>query len=285
MPIHDFDFNAPGPKNLQTLDHKPKAGSPAGAIERQPIQANPINVPDKTGRDDIFYEDININKAEDVAEILPQGYRTMDRGIKNYFSGIRIPTTDGIRMMNVRIAGGDKSFLVWRQDLRRGRVTLPVMSINRSTANFNPMKFSPPHHFMDVRFVDRTGSRVTAAFRPVPYLIDYTMTIWSEHKKDAELATYQINTRFNPLAEFIVEDEHLRGSIIMKFNSWSDASDKDVDPETRPNVRYDISITMEGWLPLPEKLLPTILGRVTTLKEDTGAFLQRATGIDVIPVS
>ena len=138
---------------------------------------------------------------------------------------------------------------------------------------------------MDVRFIDRTGSRVTAAFRPVPYLIDYTMTIWSEHKKDAELATYQINTRFNPLAEFIVEDEHLRGSLIMKFNNWSDASDKDVDPETRPNVRYDISITMEGWLPLPEKLLPTILGRVTTLKEDTGAFLQRATGIDVIPVS
>lgn len=283
MPIHEFDFQGAGPGNLQDMRYTPKTSQPPGAPEPKPlIDPKPLNFPDDTARDDIFFEDMNINKAEDVAEILPQGYRTMDRGIKNYFSGIRIPTKDGIRMMQVRIAGGDKTFLVWRQDLRRGRVTLPVMSINRGSASYNPEKFSPPYHIMARRFVDNTGGRIAAAFRPVPYLIDYAMTIWAEHKRDAEYATYQINTRFNPLAEFVIEDEHLKGTVILRWNDWTDSSDKDVDADVRPNTRYDISITIEGWLPLPEKLLPTILGKVTTFRELDGQALQNVQGRDVI---
>ena len=285
MAIHNFSFGEPGPKNLQDLRFEPKTSSPAGAVERNPKITDPINFPDQTGRDDIFFDNTNINIAEDVREILPQGFRTMDRGIKNYFSGIRIPTTDDFRMMTVRISGGDKSFLIWRQDLGRGRVTLPVMSINRGAANRYEDKYSPPFHAMRTRFVDKTGSRAANTFRPVPYLIDYTLTIWAEHKKDAELATYQINTRFHPLAEFVVEDEHLKGNVIMRFNGWKDSSDKDVDAETRPNIRYDIDITMEGWLPLPEKLVPTILGKVITMKEITGEFLQVASGINKPQIS
>lgn len=284
MPVHPFDFQGPGPANLQDMRFAPKTSTPAGAPEPKPaIDPRPLNHPDETARDDIFYEDININKAEDVAELLPAGYRTMDRGMKNYLSGIRIPTKDGIRMMQVRIAGGDKTFLVWNQDLRRGRVTLPVMSVNRGSATYNPEKFSPPKHYMATRFVDNTGGRIAAAFRPVPYLIDYTLTIWAEHKRDAEYATYQINTRFNPLAEFIIEDEHLKGTVILRWNDWTDSSDKDVEADIRPNTRYDISITAEGWLPLPEKLLPTVLGRVTTIRELDGTALQNISGKDVIP--
>jgi translation initiation factor IF-1 len=284
MPVHDFDFQAPGPGNLKDMRFDPKTSTPAGAPEPKPqISPIPKNFPDETARDDIFYEDININKAEDVAEILPAGYRTMDRGMKNYLSGIRIPTKDGMRMMQVRIAGGDKTFLIWNQDLRRGRVTLPVMSVNRGSATYNSEKFSPPKHLMSRRFVDNTGSRIAAAFRPVPYLIEYSLTIWAEHKRDAEYATYQINTRFNPLAEFVIEDEHLKGTVILRWNDWTDSSDKDVEADIRPNVRYDLSITAEGWLPLPEKLLPTVLGRVTTISEEDGTALQNLQGKDVIP--
>ena len=85
MAIHNFSFGEPGPKNLQDLRFEPKTSSPAGAVERNPKITDPINFPDQTGRDDIFYDHTNINIAEDVREILPQGFRTMDRGIKNYF--------------------------------------------------------------------------------------------------------------------------------------------------------------------------------------------------------
>lgn len=290
MPIHNFDFNAPGPGNLQDMSATPQVPGPGSVIPEPfpgdiPKLITPlINTPDKNAKDDIFYENINVNVAEDVSEILPVGFRTMDRGVKNYFSGIRIPTTDNVRMMNVRVAGGDKTFLVWDQDLSKGRITLPVMSINRTSANYHAEKFSYPHHFMQTRFTDTSGSRIRAIFRPVPYLIDYSLTIWAEHKRDAEYAQYQINTRFNPLAEFVIEDEHLRGTVTMRWNGFTDNSDKEADAETRANVRYDIDITAEGWLPLPEKLLPTILGKVTTLREDTGEFLADISGIPDIPV-
>ena len=280
MPVHqDFDFNAPGPGNLKDQRSNPKTSQPAGVPEPKPLIGPVPGFPDKGKRTDIFYENMNINIAEDVSEILPQGYRTMDRGMKNYFSGIRIPTTDGYRMMQVRVSGGDKTFLIWNQDLIRGRIQLPVMSINRTSASFNSEKFSYPFHFMKRRFTDSSGGRMAAVYRPVPYLIDYTLTIWSERKRDAEYATYQINTRFHPLAEFIVADEHLTGAVIMRWGGWKDNSDKEVDPDTRANVRYDIEVTIEGWLPLPEKLMPTILGKVTTFKEDAGEVLQSFSGM------
>lgn len=284
MPIHDFSFNQPGPKNLQEQVSIPRANG--GAIELIPVSVDPVKVPDRDKKDDIFFENLNVNVAEDVSEILPKGFFTLDRGMKNYFSGIRIPTTDSYRMMNARVAGGDKTFLIWNQDLRHGRVTLPVLSINRTSYNYWPEKFSPPHHYMRRRFIDRSGSRVATTFRPVPYLVEYTLTVWAEHKTDAEYATYQITTRFNPLAEFIVEDEHLRQNVILRFNGSNDNSDKDVDAETRPNVRYDFNITAEYAVPLPEKLLPTILGRVSNIKEQvTGALLQNTTGIDAVPIT
>jgi hypothetical protein len=286
MPIHQFDFNDAPPIGLQNQVVGPKS---EGAPEPQPLLTPQVGHPDLSKRTNIHYENLNVNIAEDVREILPRGFHTMDRGLKNYFSGIRIPTTAGTQFMGVRVAGGDKSLLIWQQDLRRGRVQLPVLSINRGSANYNPQKFSPPYYTMTGRggtgsFTDKTGSRRRQTFRPVPYLIDYTLIIWAEHKDEAEFASYQICTRFNPLAEFKVEDEFLRGNVIMKQNSWRDASDKDVDPDTRANVRYEVDITMEGWLPLPERVGPTILGRVTTLKEDTGEFLQNVSGIDVFPL-
>lgn len=277
MPIHQFDFNAPGPANLQNMTPTPRLKSDAvGVPEIRPLITMPRGIPDNGKRTDILFENLNVNTPEDVREILPHGFYTMDRGIKNYFSGIRIPTQDGMRMMGVRISGGDKTILVWKQDLKGGRVTLPVMSINRESAEFNVEKFTPAYGPVQKEFVDSDGSRIREIFRPQPYLIDYSLTIWAEHKRDAEYATYQINTRFHPLAEFVIEDEYIRGNVIMKMNGWTDNSDKEADSETRANVRYDISVNMEGWLPLPTKIVPSVLGNVGVIGENASTVYARS---------
>jgi hypothetical protein len=173
--------------------------------------------------------------------------------------------------MQVRVSGGDKPYLIWAPDLRRGRVTLPVMSIRRESDEFYFPKFSPAHfHYMAKKFVDSERSRVELIYRPVPTLINYSLSVWAEHKIDLEYIQYQIKIRFNPVAEFFVEDDHIRGTVFVKCTGMSSAVDDDVPADQRQNKRYDFTMTMEGWLPLPTKVVPTILGRVLTFKEQLG---------------
>lgn len=212
----------------------------------------------------------------------------MDRGLKNYFSGMQVPTRDGSRLMQVRVAGGDKAYLVWAQDLKRGRVQLPLMSIKRDSEEPNPMKFSPAHfHYMSKRFLDSSGSRIALAYRPVPVFLNYTLSLWAEHKRDLEYMFYQIRVRFHPAADFLVEDEHIRGSVFVKYNGWTSAVDDEIPADQWQKKRYDFTVTMEGWLPLPEKHVPSVLGKVVNMREGvgkvpTGDVLAVVSGKDVL---
>jgi len=283
MPLYEFDFgNLGGPQNLKDSRFDPKKR--LGVIERRPQIAT---LPAKSGesKDDIWFEKKNVATNLEIKDLLPQGLRTMDRGIKNYFSGIRVPTRDDYRIMQVRISGGDKPYLIWAQDLKRGRVTLPVMSIKREREELYVPKFSSPHvHFMNRRFLDESGTKIALALRPVPVLINYSLSVWAEHKRDLGYIQYQIRTRFNPVAEFMIEDEHLRGSVLLKYGGMTSAVDDDMPADQRANKRYDFSIEMEGWSPLPEKHVPAILGRVTNLREYTvkGDVLDVVTGKDIL---
>jgi hypothetical protein len=262
--VYDFTFNQQQNRNL--------------GPERDPLITVALpQQPELEEQDSLTNNDVNLNQPEDVKSVLVRGFYAMDAGIKKYFEDIQVPTKDDTRKITVRIAGGDKTFLQWSQDLRSGRIGLPVMSINRTGWRFNPEKFSPPYINMSRRFVNNEGSRMALTYRPWPALIDYSLSVWTERKRDMENIAYQIQTRFNPLAEFRIEDESgLRGYVQLRFGDVTDNSDIDLGAEEQPKVRYDFSVTMEGWLPLPEKILPTTLGKVMSLHEINGKFLESA---------
>lgn len=281
--IYNFDFDqSNNPQKLTDMNLRPKTAE--GKKEERPAQPTlppAMSIQGGQQRTDLWFEHQNVDLSTEVKDNLPQGYRTMDRGLKNYFSGMQIPTKDGIKMMGVRLSGGDKPYLVWAQDLRLGRMTLPVMSIHREGDTDFPQKYSPAYgHYMDKRFLNQEGSRVALIPRPVPALINYTLSVWAEHKRDLEYIFTQIRSRFNPIAEFFVEDEFLRGGVVVRYNGQTVKVDIDIPAEQRSNKRHDFSITMEGWLPLPERMVPTILGRVTSLED--GLIPTRATILDVI---
>lgn len=208
--------------------------------------------------------------TNDVASVMQKGFNTMDRGVKEYFSGIQVQNKDLLKPLTVRVAGGDKSILPWKQDLKAGRIQLPVMSINRGGVRQNPLRHSHPVNRAYRKFVDRDGTRMMSTPREWPCLIDYTLSIWTERKEDIELIEYQIITRFNPLAEWRVTDEFMTGLIIAKLNNVTDASDKDAAPDALAKVKYDIGITIEGWLWLPGIITPTVLGQVQVLQDYNG---------------
>jgi hypothetical protein len=122
-------------------------------------------------------------------------------------------------------------------------------------------------------------TRIALSYRPVPVKVYYTLSAWAEYKRDLEYIIYQIRTRFHPIAEFFVEDEYQKCSLIAHYEGTTISVDDEVPADQRQNKRYDISIWVEGYLPLQEKIVPSILGKVLALKEkDTGEVLQTLEG-------
>jgi len=258
MPIYKFSFGPDkenNPASLRSAEERLGGKTPI-----QPIKIS--RQPDPIIKEENLEEDIN-RDAEVVTRYLAKGFHTHDRGIKEYFSNILIPDRDtGFHKMDVKIAGGDKTIMAWQQDRENARVKLPVMSINRENAEFDSTKFSPTHLPMARRFVDSDRSKIEFIYRPTPWLIVYSLTVWAERKTDAEYVLSQILTRFNPMAQWYVEDEKLKGVVDAWLNTYTDSSDIDVSPEEHPLVRYDYSIRASCWIPLPTKIVPSILGKV-----------------------
>lgn len=212
-------------------------------------------------------------RTQYVQEFTTSGFRALDESVKHYWTGIRVPTKDSYRLLRVKIAGGDKSLLVWADDLKEGRARLPVASISRTSHEFMPEKYSPTYFPMTYRHLNTEKSLAAQVFRPVPYLVSYEMTIWTERKRDIEHIMYQVLTRFNPLVEFRMFDGHLRGSVYLRYKGMSDTSDKEVGYDAHANVKYELNFDAEAWLPLPERIVPTVRGVVTALREVPGQIL------------
>jgi hypothetical protein len=269
MPLYDFNFDdIANPLKMEDMRFSPKDGD---KLEDRPSILPSLPV-DAKSRDTIWFDKRNIDIAQEIHEFTYQGYKTIDRGVKNFFSGIMVPTATGARPMQVRISGGDKPYLIWAQDLKYGRVKLPVMSIKREGEEFHPPLFSPAYLPIQRRFLDSDKTKMVFTYRPVPSLLKYNCSVWAEHKRDLEYILYQIRIRFNPEADFYVEDERIRANVFMKYTGMSVNIDDDVPADQRSNKRHDYSFTAEGFLPLPEKIVPTVLGRVTTLREGVVKF-------------
>jgi len=104
--------------------------------------------------------------------------------------------------------------------------------------------------------------------------VKYSIVIWTEFKRDAEYILQQVMVRFNPIAEFRMWDGHMAGGVQLRFDGVSDASEKESGFDQQATVRYELSVTAEAWLPLPEKVVPTVLGTVGSIKEMSGEILE-----------
>jgi len=259
MPIHNFDFS---PKNLNA------------GVRPEVNPVVPVTVANQPAADRVdaqAHDPIN-TATDDVNNVYPNGLRTMDRGIKEFFQDIDVPTKDGNRKLEVRIAGGDKTILFWKQLMdvdSENRIKLPVMSVNRTGWQWNPMRQTPASagHYFYRRMADKDGTRAIVSPRELGVFVDYTLSVWTERKRDMEYIDYQIISRFNPLAEWTVCDEFMQGNIIGKFTGATDNSDIDSDPNQLAKVRYDFNIQIEGWIPLPGRIVPTVLGKIQTIGE------------------
>lgn len=279
MAIHKFDFNI-GQEQLQIYVPDPKdgrrevskdSGDPGNHDNRDDLyyDKNPTGIP--LGTANQIDDTTNVNYVEEIRETYIDGFHFIDTAIKNYFSGIRIPVNRGneeYRIMNVKIAGGDVSTLIFADsNLVGGRIKLPVLAITRGSVSYDEKRYSPAKLPVS-RIYRNNGRRVELISRGAPYKIDYTLDFWTEYKSDAEYATYSIISRFNPIASCFVSDKTgVTYELIMKMTSNTDTSDIETDAENKAKCTRSVSIQVEGWLPLATKVIPTILSNPVSVNE------------------
>jgi hypothetical protein len=281
MTIHQFNFNQGQEKLDQfipiTSDNNNEStkplGSPVGHDDRDELY---YNKEEPQLANNLLDDNIDVNYVEEIRELNIPGFHFIDRAIKNYFSGIRIPVNQGTekyKMLGVKISGGEASTLIMAdKDIRGGRLALPLMSITRTGESHDAKRYSPAYLPTNRKY-HNDGRRVELIYRPVPYLLDYSLEIWTEYKSDAEYALYSINSRFNPLASFFLNDTTgFSYELVMKFMSSSDNTELEVDHATHAKVKKLVNIQVEGWLPLPTKIVPTILSNPISVKEGVGAI-------------
>jgi len=281
MTIHQFNFNN-GQEKLDgfvpvlSVDDNTatkSAGDPANHDDRDDLYYNKEE-PQLAGN--LIDDNIDTNYVEEVRETNIPGFHFIDTAIKNYFSGIRIPVNKGnenYRMMGVKISGGESSTLITSdKDIRGGRLMLPLMSITRTSEAPAKERYSPPYLPIGKKY-HNNGRRVELIYRPVPYLIDYSLDIWTEYKNDAEYAVYSIASRFNPLASFFLNDiTGMTYELVMKLTSSTDVTELEVDATSHAKVKKTINIQVEGWLPISTKVVPTILSNPISIKEGVGTI-------------
>jgi hypothetical protein len=276
VPVHDFTPDlTDGPKASPSFGGHPPRYDRGAAPQAYPAGVRQLSDVEGGRKLPIPFSPTD---PSDIEEFLIPGFRSLDEAMKTYWSGIRIPTKDSYRFLRVKIAGGDKSLMVWNDELANGRARLPVGALNRTKWEFNKDKYSPAYLPMAIRFTSKRGDRAALVYRPVPFLVSYSFAVWAAHKRDAEYASFQIVTRFHPLAEFRMSDGHLQGNVQLRFGGSTDSSDKEVVHDQQANVKYEFSMTAEAWLPLPERIVPTVMGHVTVAKETTGNILLQTLG-------
>lgn len=256
MPV--YDFSQQPIKSLNPVDPVYQ-GDQTQSIIRKSV---PIGTQQKP-----VIADSPINYApEEVREVATRGFFALDDGFKNWLSGIKIPTLDSYKTASVHVVNQDRSILSWAQEFIDGRVTLPIISIQRTSWAFDQTRFTPPYVPIRTEFTDSTLRRKRLIYRPVPFKVEYSAYIWSQFKQDAEYIDSNIIRRSNPLGEFYIEDNQYTQIARVKHTGTTDSSDIDVVKD-RAKVIYNMNFSLEYALPINEKIAPTVLGRVATIKE------------------
>lgn len=248
-------------------------------LQRKPLVDMSVYEGVRTEPKPRLINDQNIDHTEGHLNTLEPEFLHVDRAMLNYFSNLECPSKDGLRTMKVkvRIAGGDKSILIWERELQEGskRVQLPVISINRGGMTPNKNKQHPTGMAASWALINN-GKEARLNFAPHAWAIEYTITIWANQKTDVEHIIRQITDRFDHAQQDRVrlETENHVGQGIIEMKNISYNADLEGGSETQPKVRYDITFSIEAWVPRKTVSVPTILGEVISMKELNGNFLE-----------
>jgi len=257
VPIYEFDGDLRQLPDVNMVS--PVTGRINGIEQLDDVQSKKV---DLLGE---FTDEYSAYVREDV----PVAFHALERSLKHYFSDIPVPAKDHVRYMQVRISGGKRATLLWNQDLQEGKAHLPVAAISGGQDfEFNYEKYSMPYFPMGVRYLNSSRSKVAKVFRPMPFLINYTITVLTEHKRDMGYIQSHLLRRFNPYAEFTMDDGRIQGTVQLYYKGAATTTEDEVSYDQDEVISWELRFQADAWLPLPELITPTVRGHASIWREE-----------------
>jgi hypothetical protein len=260
VPIHDFSQSVVDYQN--PLTSQQPAQYPIGLEQSADLNTPPLSAVAgaKPGFTDMLTGRGGWTLPVDERDYQEPAFRPLEEALKMYWSGIRVPCKDGYRMLRIKIAGQSRPLAIWRDDLLNGRAVLPVGSIARSNFTWDKERYAPPFHPMAYRYVNGEGSAVALVYKPTPVLVNYTLTVVSETKRDDGYVMTTVMRRFQSgVIEFIVKDGHTNYVARGNFDGGDNQTEGRLDDGARGFIVTAYKMVVEAYLPLPERVLPTVL--------------------------
>jgi hypothetical protein len=156
----------------------------------------------------------------------------------------------------------ERAYAEYVRPTTNDQVQLPVISFAHAGADFNRERFFGSKGMVFQRTFD--GSKYQVARKPMPWDINYVVTIWTKYQQDMDVVLYNYISRFTP-------DSYLQWNGIpakLSLTSVTDTGILEPGEATDRVLRQDLSFTAEAWVQQPEQEVGVIGGVDITLDND-----------------
>lgn len=211
-----------------------------------------------------MFKKSNVNRIENEGSLKPnshellgvafQAFDSYDQAVYKWLSDI--PRTEGNpkKFVNVIRATPARAFARDISPLSEGRPDLPLISFYPQSIDFAMSRlYGWFPSCVPVEYELLPDGNYAKHFKPLPYDITYNIAIWTKQVWEVQYIDYLLLTRFRPIAMFSVDGNACRVNMV----SFSDNSNLENISQDDKMIRHELTVKIEGWLPLPYEIVPS----------------------------
>jgi len=149
-------------------------------------------------------------------------------------------------------------------DLRDDKTRVPIISFYPSNITYDQTRELPGEVFYKGKFVDASKKDIIILNKEVPFLVQWTLSIWTKYKSDMGYVRQQLLNRFNPNVVFLVDDQE----IPCRLDSITDTSVLESKDGTAQLVRNEVVISMDTWIKRDPASVRTVIKEKVVFYEE-----------------
>ena len=140
-------------------------------------------------------------------------------------------------------------------DLREERTKIPIIAFRISTYTYVMDRQLPGEIYYSTQFKDSSKKDMIKSNKPVPFDLQYTLSIWTKTKGDMFFIQQQLLSRFNPAVVFEVDTQE----IPVFLESVTDTSSLESTQGNYQLVRNDVVLRVNAWIKRNDISVRTVL--------------------------
>lgn len=129
-------------------------------------------------------------------------------------------------------------------DLRDDKTRVPIISFYPSNVAYDQSREIPGEMYYKAKYLDASKKDIIILNKEVPFLVTWTLSIWTKYKSDMGYVRQQLLSRFNPNVVFLVDEQE----IPCRLDSITDTSVLEAKDGTAQLIRNEVMISMDTWI-------------------------------------